>query len=104
MKLGEGKKKNMSYAMQVMLLASTTVIPVAGVPPIVTLVAPVRLVPVSVTRVAPVAGQVAQFEVELAGRLAEIDSPAAALDPIRPEAVTSLPSPWPTAPSLCSPT
>ena len=35
-------------------------------------------------RVAPVAGQVAQFEVELAGRLAEIDSPAAALDPIRP--------------------
>jgi hypothetical protein len=39
-----------------MLVASTTVIPVAGVPPIVTLVAPVRLVPVSVTRVAPVVG------------------------------------------------
>lgn len=32
-------------------------------------------------RVAPVAQQVAQFEVELAGRLAETESPAAALEP-----------------------
>ena len=38
-------------------------------------------------RVAPMAGQVAQFEVELAGRLAEIDSPAAALEPRVPPRV-----------------
>ena len=38
-------------------------------------------------RVAPMAGQVAQFEVELAGRLAETDSPAAALEPTVPPRV-----------------
>jgi aminoglycoside phosphotransferase (APT) family kinase protein len=39
-------------------------------------------------RVAPMAGQVAQFEVELAGRLAEIESPAAALEPRVPPRVS----------------
>ena len=38
-------------------------------------------------RVAPMAGQVAQFEVELAGRLAEIGSPAAGLEPRVPPRV-----------------
>lgn len=38
-------------------------------------------------RVAPMAGQMAQFEVELAGRLAEIDCPAAALEPRVPPRV-----------------
>ena len=38
-------------------------------------------------RVAPMAGQVAQFEVELAGRLAEAESPAAALEPRVPPRV-----------------
>ncbi|WP_340643945.1 aminoglycoside phosphotransferase family protein [Phenylobacterium sp.] len=38
-------------------------------------------------RVAPMAGQVAQFEIELAGRLAEIGSPAAALEPRVPPRV-----------------
>ena len=38
-------------------------------------------------RVAPMAGQVAQFEVELAGRLAGTVSPAAALDPRVPSRV-----------------
>jgi len=42
----------------------------------------VRLLPCDVlARVAPVARQVAQFEVELAQRLAESESPVAALDP-----------------------
>ena len=42
----------------------------------------VRLLPCDmVARVAPVAHQVAQFEVELAQRLAESESPVAALDP-----------------------
>src|SRR5262249_57305005 len=42
----------------------------------------VRLLPCDVVaRVAPVAHQVAQFEVELAQRLAESGSPVAALDP-----------------------
>lgn len=41
----------------------------------------VRLVPCDVVaRVAPVAHQIAQFEIELARRLAEFDSPVAALD------------------------
>jgi hypothetical protein len=41
-----------------------------------------RLLPCDVlARVAPVAHQVAQFEVELAQRLAESESPVAALDP-----------------------
>ena len=41
-----------------------------------------RLLPCDVlARVAPVAQQVAQFEIELAQRLAESDSPVAALDP-----------------------
>jgi len=41
-----------------------------------------RLLPCDVlARVAPVAHQVAQFEIELAQRLAESDSPVAALDP-----------------------
>lgn len=38
-------------------------------------------------RVAPLAAQVALFEVELAGRLAEIEAPAAALDPRVPPRV-----------------
>jgi hypothetical protein len=38
-------------------------------------------------RVAPVSQQVAQFEVELAGRLAETESPAAALEPRVPPGV-----------------
>jgi aminoglycoside phosphotransferase (APT) family kinase protein len=42
----------------------------------------VRLLPCDVlARVAPVAHQVAQFEIELAGRLAESESPVAALEP-----------------------
>src|ERR1035437_7189752 len=42
----------------------------------------VRLLPCDVlARVAPLAQQVAQFEVELAQRLAEIGSPVAALEP-----------------------
>lgn len=41
----------------------------------------------SFARVAPMAGQVAHFEVELAGRLAEIESPAAALEPRVPARV-----------------
>ena len=42
----------------------------------------VRLLPCDVlARVAPVAQQVAQFEVELAQRLAETGSPVAALEP-----------------------
>jgi len=41
-----------------------------------------RLLPCDVlARVAPVADQVAQFEIELAQRLAESGSPVAALDP-----------------------
>src|SRR5215471_6405326 len=41
-----------------------------------------RLLPCDiVARVAPIAHQVAQFEIELARRLAETNSPAAALDP-----------------------
>lgn len=46
----------------------------------------VRLLPCDVlARVAPVADQVAQFEIELAQRLAEAQSPVAALDPrVRP--------------------
>ena len=38
-------------------------------------------------RVAPIAGQVAQFEVEIAGRLAELSSPIAALEPRVPPRV-----------------
>jgi hypothetical protein len=41
-----------------------------------------RLLPCDVVaRVAPVAGQIAQFEIEIARRLAETQSPVAALDP-----------------------
>lgn len=47
-----------------------------------------RLLPCDAfARVAPKAGQVAAFEVELAGRLAEIASPAAALEPRVPPRV-----------------
>lgn len=47
-----------------------------------------RLQPCDVfARVAPMAEQVAQFEVELAGQLAEIESPAAALEPRVPARV-----------------
>ncbi len=48
----------------------------------------VRLLPCdALARVAPLAHQVAQFEVELAGRLAETESPAAALEPRVPRRV-----------------
>lgn len=47
-----------------------------------------RLLPCDVlARVAPSAHQVAQFEIELASRLAETDSPAAALEPRVPQRV-----------------
>jgi aminoglycoside phosphotransferase (APT) family kinase protein len=47
-----------------------------------------RLLPCdALARVAPMAHQVAQFEVELAGRLAETKSPAAALEPRVPRRV-----------------
>ncbi|HEX7758725.1 MAG TPA: phosphotransferase [Caulobacteraceae bacterium] len=48
----------------------------------------VRLLPCdALARVAPLAHQLARFEVELAGRLAETDSPAAVLDPRVPRRV-----------------
>ncbi|HEY3949986.1 phosphotransferase [Phenylobacterium sp.] len=48
----------------------------------------VRLLPCdTLARVAPLAHQVAQFEVDLAGRLAETGSPAAALEPRVPRRV-----------------
>lgn len=48
----------------------------------------VRLLPCdALARVAPLAHQVAQFEVELAGRLAETESPAVALEPRVPRRV-----------------
>ena len=48
----------------------------------------VRLVPCdALARVAPEAEQVAQFEIELAQRLAETESPVAALDPRVPPRV-----------------
>lgn len=47
-----------------------------------------RLLPCNVfARIAPLADQVAQFEVELAGRLADTGSPAAALEPRVPRRV-----------------
>lgn len=47
-----------------------------------------RLLPCdALARVAPLANQVAQFEIELAGRLAETESPAVALEPRAPPRV-----------------
>jgi hypothetical protein len=54
----------------------------------------VRLLPCDVlARIAPLANQVARFEVELAQRLAETESPVAALEP-RAEPRAQLSVPW----------
>ena len=55
----------------------------------------VRLLPCDVlARVAPQAHQVAQFEVELAERLAETESPVGALEPRVEPASTSVTASW----------